>query len=76
MVDLIELVHLARQLEVPHDAMTEAIDLLGSWRLPGGGWPLLGTRRLTDAYRPEPVNVRRSSEITTRRVAALGLTFD
>ena len=75
-IDLIELVHLATRLGVPHGAMTEAIDLIGSWRLPGGGWPLLGTRRLTDAYRPETVNRRRPSEITTRRVAALGLTFD
>lgn len=75
-IDLIELVHLATRLGVPRSAMSEAIDLIGSWRLPGGGWPLLGTRRLTDAYRPETVNRRRPSEITTRRVAALGLSFE
>lgn len=74
--DLIELVQLARQLGVPQEAMTEAVDLIGSWRLPGGGWPLLGTRRLADVYRPEPVNRQRASEITTRRVAALELAFD
>jgi hypothetical protein len=74
--DLIELVQLARQLGVPPDAMTEAVDLIGSWRLPGGGWPLLGTRRLADAYRPDRVNRQRASEIVTRRVAALELPFD
>ena len=74
--DLLELVQLARHLGVPPDAMTEAVDLIGSWRIPGGGWPLLGTRRLVDAYRPEPVNRQRTSEIITRRVAALELGFD
>lgn len=75
LVDLVELVGLARQLGVPPDSMTEAVDLIGSWRLPDGGWPLLRTRRLIDAYRPEPVNRRCSSRIITRRVADLDLTF-
>lgn len=72
-VDLIELVDLATRLGVPDASMTEAIELIESWRLPDGGWPLLGRRRLADAYRPEPVDRRRPSVITTRRVAGLGL---
>lgn len=51
--------------------MTEATDLIDSWQLPDGGWPLLGTRRIPDAYRPEPVNRRRRSAIISRRAEAL-----
>lgn len=72
-IDLIELVELAQRLGVPHHAMTEAVELITSWRLSDGEWPLLGTRRIVDAYRPEPVNRRRPSRITTSRVHRLGL---
>ncbi len=72
-VDLISLVQVAREVGVPWDAMTEATDLITSWRLPGGGWPMLGKRRLGHAYRPEPVNRARPSELITRRVQALRL---
>jgi hypothetical protein len=72
-IDLIELVELAQRLKVPIHAMTHATELIKSWRLPDGGWPLLGTRRIVDAYRPEPVNRRRPSHITTARVLRLHL---
>ncbi|MBK6869809.1 MAG: hypothetical protein IPG94_00055 [Kineosporiaceae bacterium] len=72
-IDLIELVQLAVDLDVPADALTEAVELIASWRLPDGGWPMSGTRRLPLAYRPEKVDRRRSSPIITARVAALGL---
>ncbi|HML50524.1 MAG TPA: hypothetical protein PKD84_03815 [Propionicimonas sp.] len=71
-IDLIELVQLAIDLGVPANAMSEAIELIASWRLPDGGWPMLGIRRLTDAYRPESMSRSRSSTIITKRVAALG----
>ncbi|HYO19184.1 MAG TPA: hypothetical protein VES02_11035 [Dermatophilaceae bacterium] len=72
-VDLISLVQVAREVGVPWEAMTEATDLISSWRLPGGGWPMLGKRRLVQAYRPEPVDRARPSELITRRVHALQL---
>lgn len=74
-IDLIELVQLAMDLGVPASAMTEAIELIASWRLPDGGWPMLGIRRLPDAYRPESLSRSRSSTIITNRVAALGLNW-
>ena len=70
-IDLVELVELAQRLEVPLEAMSDAMALIESWRLPEGGWPLLGTRRIADAYRPEQVNRRRPSPITTRRILHL-----
>ena len=72
LIDLVELVQLAVDLDVPPDAMAEALQLIESWRLPDGGWPMLGTRRIPTAYRPERVDRRRSSAIITRRVLALG----
>lgn len=72
-MDLISLVHVAREVGVPWSAMTEATDLITSWRLADGGWPLLGKRRIEYAYRPEPVARQRRSELITRRVAALEL---
>lgn len=72
-VDLISLVQVAREVGVPWEAMTEATDLISSWRLPGGGWPMLGKRRLVQAYRPESVDRARPSELITRRVQALQL---
>ncbi len=74
-VDLIELVDLEARLGVPREAMNEAVELIESWKLPDGQWPLLATRRVVDAYRPELVNRRRPSVITTRRVKRLGLGF-
>lgn len=75
-IDLIELVDLARRLAVPDAAMTDAVELIALWRLPEGGWPLLGTRRIADAYRPERVDRHRPSELTTRRVQQLRLGVD
>lgn len=72
-IDLIELVDLARRLEMPADAMTDAVELIESWQLTDGGWPMLGTRRIADAYRPEGVNRNRSSAIIAHRVHALSL---
>lgn len=72
-IDLVELVQLAVDVGVPADAMTDAVQLIESWRLPAGGWPMLGTRRIPDAYRPERVDRRRASPIISRRVAGLGL---
>lgn len=72
-IDLVELVQLAVDVGVPADAMSEAVRLIESWQLPGGGWPMLGTRRIPDAYRPERVDRRRASPIISRRVAGLGL---
>ena len=74
-IDLVELVQLAVDVDVPATAMTEAVDLIRSWRLADGGWPMLGTRRVRLAYRPEPVNRRRRSTTITRRVAELGLDW-
>jgi hypothetical protein len=74
-IDLIELVDLAARLGVPRGAMTEALELIESWKLPDGQWPLPATRRVVDAYRPELANRRRPSVITTRRVQRLGLGF-
>ena len=74
-IDLIELVQLAVDLEVPAQAMREAVVLLGSWRLADGGLPMLGRRRLDDVFRPEPVNRRVRSDLITRRVEALGLAW-
>ena len=71
-IDLVELVQLAIELGVPTDAISEAIEVIGSWLLPDGGWPMLGSRRLTDGYRPESLSRSRSSTIITSRVAALG----
>lgn len=70
-IDLIDLVELAQRLHVPREAMTDALELIESWQLPDGGWPLLGIRRIADAYRPEPVNRHQSSPITTRRILRL-----
>ncbi len=75
-IDLIELVQLAVDVDVPAEAMSEALDLIRSWRLPDGGWPMLGRRELADVYRPEPVDRRRRSEVITRRVKALGPLLD
>jgi hypothetical protein len=72
-VDLIELVDLALGVGVPLESMRESIAQIASWRLPSGGWPMLARRSLAIAYRPEPVDRRRPSELITRRVAALGL---
>ncbi len=72
-IDLVELVQLARDVDVPANAMTESVELIKSWRLADGSWPLLGTRRVSPAYRPEPVNRRRRSDTITRRVTELGL---
>lgn len=72
-IDLIELVQLAVDLEVPTEAMAEATALIGSWRLADGGWPMLGKRRVPEAYRPDIVDRTLPSEIITRRVQALGL---
>jgi hypothetical protein len=72
-MDLISLVHVAREVGVPWRAMTEVTDLITSWRLADGGWPVLGKRRIEYAYRPEPVARQRRSELITRRVAALEL---
>lgn len=55
--------------------MNEALELIESWKLPDGQWPLLATRPFVDAYRPELVNRRKPSVITTRRVKRLGLGF-
>lgn len=74
-IDLVELVQLAIDVDVPANAMAEAVDLIRSWRLTDGGWPMLGTRRLSLAYRPEPVNRRQRSDIITRRVTELGLEW-
>ena len=74
-IDLVELVQLARDVGVPAPAMTEAVDVIRSWRLADGGWPLLGARRVKLAYRPEPVARRRRSHTITRRVADLGLEW-
>jgi len=75
LIDLVELVQLAIDLGVPTGAMSEAIEAIASWRLPDGGWPMLGSRRLTEAYRPESLSRSRSSTIITDRVAALGLNW-
>lgn len=72
-VDLVALVQVARAVGVPWDAMPEAAGLIRSWELPGGGWPMPGRRRIEFAYRPEPVSRTARSEVTTRRVRALGL---
>ncbi|MCL3860915.1 hypothetical protein [Actinotalea sp. K2] len=74
-IDLLELVQLAVDVDVPAEAMAEAVELIGSWRLPDGGWPMLGTRRVAPVYRTEPVDRRRRSATITRRVEALGLTW-
>ena len=75
LIDLVELVQLAIDLDVPTGAMSEAIEVVASWRLPDGGWPMLGSRRLTEAYRPESLSRSRSSTIITDRIAALGLNW-
>ncbi len=72
-IDLVELVQLAVDVGVPSEAMTEAVAMIGSWRLRDGDWPMLGKRRIAEAYRPEPVNRSRASELITRRVRALGV---
>jgi hypothetical protein len=72
-VDLVELVQLAVDVDVPRTAMAGAIDLIQSWRLPDGGWPMLGKRRLAEVYRPESIDRKRSSALITARVDALGL---
>lgn len=72
-IDLVSLVHVAREVGVGWSAMTEATDLITSWRLPDGGWPMLGKRRIEYAYRPEPVDRRRRSDLITNRIAALRL---
>lgn len=72
-IDLVSLVQVAREVGVPWDAMTEATNLISLWRLPGGGWPMLGKRRLGYAYRPEAVSRARPSKLITRRVQALRL---
>ena len=74
-IDLVELVQLAVDVHVPADAMAQAVDLIGSWRLTDGGWPMLGTRRVSLVYRPEPVNRRERSATITRRVSDLGLEW-
>lgn len=51
-IDLVELVQLAIDVDVPANAMAEAVDLIWSWRLTDGGWPMLGSRRVSLAYRP------------------------
>ncbi len=76
LIDLIELVDLAQRLHVPDSAMTEAVDLIASWQLPDGSWPTLASRRVADAYRPDPVNRHRASAITTARVHSLGLDLN
>lgn len=70
-VDLIELVSVARAVGVPWEAMSEASELVRGWQLPGGGWPMLGKRRIEHAYRPEPVARGRHSDTITRRAEAL-----
>ena len=72
-VDMVALAHVAREVGLPWDAMPEAANLIRSWGLPEGGWPMLGTRQIEYAYRPDPVARHRRSEIITRRVEALGL---
>lgn len=72
-IDLIELLDLALRLDVPSVATVPAVDVVKSWRLPEGGWPMLGTRRIPDAYRPEGANRHTSSSIITNRVNQLGL---
>lgn len=72
-IDLIDLLVLAVALDVPREAMREALELLESWRLPEGDWPMLGKRRILDAYRPEPVNSSQPSAIITSRVRPLSL---
>ncbi|PKQ26988.1 MAG: hypothetical protein CVT64_00625 [Actinobacteria bacterium HGW-Actinobacteria-4] len=72
-IDLIDLLSLAVALDVPREAMQEARELLESWRLPDGTWPMLGKRRILDAYRPESVSSRQPSAIITARVRALEL---
>jgi len=74
-IDLVELVQLGVDLGVPGSAMGEAVEVVASWRLPDGGWPMLGIRRLTEACRPESLSRSRSSTIITNRVAALGLNW-
>ena len=74
-IDLVELVQLATDVGVPADAMAHAVDLIGSWRLADGGWPMLGTRRVSPAYRPEPVDRRRRSATITRRMTDRGLAW-
>ncbi len=53
-IDLVELLQVAIDVDVPVNAMAEAVDLIRSWRLADGGWPMLGMRRVSPAYRPEP----------------------
>jgi len=72
-IDLLELVQLAVDLQVPLEPLSEALALIRSWRLPQGGWPMLAARRLPQAYRPEQINRRRPSRLITARVKALGL---
>ncbi|MCB2177062.1 MAG: hypothetical protein KQH57_14715 [Actinomycetales bacterium] len=74
-IDLVELAQLAVDIDVPVNAMTEAVELIRSWRLTDGGWPMLGKRRVSLAYRPEPVSRRQRSETITRRVTELGLEW-
>lgn len=72
-VDLVALAHVAREVGLPWDAMPEAAELIQSWELQNGGWPMLSARRIEHAYRPDPVARDRRSDIITRRVEALGL---
>lgn len=72
-VDVVALAHVAREVGLPWEAMPEAANLIRSWELPAGGWPMLSARRIDYAYRPDPVARGRRSEIITRRVEALEL---
>lgn len=62
-VDLVELLQVAADVGVPAEAMADALALLETWRLPDGGWPMAGRRRLPFAYHPEPVSRHSSSGI-------------
>lgn len=72
-VDLVELVQLAQDVGVPREAAAQSLELVDSWRLPGGGWAMVGSRRLPHAFHPERPDRRRASEVISARVAALGL---